>query len=157
MLNLYVNSDRLPLLKHMITRTTALLAAMTVASVCVTCPLAAQTTPAKTDSTARDTTSQRSQGDTVLEADEYPVPLQKVPPVYPLTAQMRNITGKVIVKVLISKEGEPMMASVYKSDAKELEEPAVNAVMKWKFKPAMLKGVPVEFWVMIPFQFNFKK
>ena len=131
--------------------------AMTI-SLWATASLHAQAVPAPSDSAKADTASSPpTSQETFTEIDEYPTPIKKVAPVYPIGAQMRKITGKVLVKVLVGKEGVPIMADIYKSDAAELEEAATDAVMKWRFKPAILKGAPVEYWVVIPFQFNLAK
>ena len=73
---------------------------------------------------------------------------------YPEEARKDGIEGTVWVKILIDEKGNPQKAVILKSDAEVLNQATIDAAMKWKFKPAVLKGKPVEAWVSIPFKFK---
>jgi TonB family protein len=75
-------------------------------------------------------------------------------PIYPEEAKRNKIEGKVFVKVLVDKEGTPKEAIVIKSDSEILSQPAKEAAMKSKFKPALNKGVPTDIWVVLPYRFK---
>ena len=41
-----------------------------------------------------------------------------------------------------------------RSDAEIFNQASIDAAMKWKFSPAILKGKPVAVWVTVPFKFR---
>ena len=68
--------------------------------------------------------------------------LRKTPPVYPKFAQDAHITGKVVLKATITKQGTIEGVQVL-SGPKMLAPSAVDAVKTWKYKPYMLDNQPV--------------
>ena len=68
--------------------------------------------------------------------------LRKTPPVYPRFAQDAHITGKVVLKATISKQGTLEGVQVL-SGPKILAPSAVDAVKTWRYRPYMLDGQPV--------------
>lgn len=69
--------------------------------------------------------------------------VQKVDPQYPEAARNAGARGPVVLKVTISKDGTVTNASAVSGDPK-LVPAAMEAVKKWKFKPYMFNGEPVE-------------
>jgi protein TonB len=73
------------------------------------------------------------------------LPLQRIPPQYPRDAARGGVTGWVQLEVLVNADGSVRSAKVI--DAKPrgvFEASAVQAVMRWKFKPKVENGKPVE-------------
>ena len=68
--------------------------------------------------------------------------IRKTPPVYPRFAQEAHITGKVVLKATITKQGNIEGVQVL-SGPKILAPPAADAVKTWKYRPYMLDGQPV--------------
>ena len=68
--------------------------------------------------------------------------IHKTPPVYPKFAQDAHITGTVVLKATITKQGAIEGIQVL-SGPKLLAPSAVDAVRTWKYKPYMLDGQPV--------------
>jgi len=68
--------------------------------------------------------------------------LRKTPPVYPKFAQEAHITGKVVLKATITKQGTIEGVQVL-SGPKILAPSAVDAVKTWKYRPYMLDGQPI--------------
>ena len=68
--------------------------------------------------------------------------IHKTPPVYPKFAQDAHITGTVVLKATITKQGTIEGIQVL-SGPKLLAPAAVDAVKTWKYKPYMLDGQPV--------------
>ena len=69
-------------------------------------------------------------------------------PEYPRLAKTAGLTGTVWVKALVDKEGNVRQAQVGKSSGTQsLDEVAVTAAYKNKFKPAIQNGRPVAIWV----------
>ena len=84
---------------------------------------------------------------------EPPVPVRTVSPEYPEALRREKISGVVTVKCHIDENGNVTATEVEKSSNAAFEEPAVNAVRKWKFKPARQDGNPVAIKVSIPIRF----
>lgn len=68
--------------------------------------------------------------------------IRKTPPVYPKFAQDAHITGKVVLKATITKQGSIEGVQVL-SGPKILAPAAVDAVKTWKYRPYTLDGQPV--------------
>jgi protein TonB len=93
--------------------------------------------------------------DTVYtKVDVNPVPVKTPPPEYPQAMRRQGISGVVAVSIVIDEKGVVTSTSVAKSSQPEFEAPAVDAVKKWKFKPAQKDGAPVKMKVTIPIRFN---
>ena len=76
-------------------------------------------------------------------------------PRYPKRAAKDRISGKVILKVLISADGSVLKTKVVKAEPRGIfEEAAVNAVSNWKFDPAIYNGQAVKMWVKQPVVFK---
>lgn len=93
----------------------------------------------------------------VLRAEsrfEPPVPVRTVAPDFPNDLRDKGISGVVMVSVLIDAQGNPQGLKVTKSSNSAFEEPAVEALKKWKFKPAERDGEIVALRVIIPIRFS---
>ncbi len=69
--------------------------------------------------------------------------VHKIPPVYPEDAKKAQITGIVQLEAVIGKTGEVEHLEVL-SGPKELQQPALDAVRQWIYKPFLLNGAAVE-------------
>ena len=83
-----------------------------------------------------------------------PVVINRVEPVYPEVARKARISGIVIVECIIDKGGTVRDVQVLKGLPFGLDQAAVEAVKKWKFKPGTLNGQPVD--VIFNLTVNFK-
>ena len=88
------------------------------------------------------------------EYDMEAVPTTRTIPVYPEFARDAQIQGKVILRVYVDAYGRVCAIKVAKS-VTGLDQAAIQAMKKWKFKPASLRGVPVGAWLDIPIDFHF--
>lgn len=94
---------------------------------------------------------------TVARADdalEPPVPVRTVAPKYPAMLKNDGISGVVSVNCVIDEKGNVTEPKVLKSSHPAFAEPALEALSKWKFKPAKRGGVVVSIKITIPIQFN---
>ncbi len=73
---------------------------------------------------------------------------------YPEIAIKAGIEGMVIVQIIVDKEGNPKQPQVVRSPAEVLEQAAVAAVMKQRFKPGMQRNRPVRVRMSIPVRFR---
>ena len=73
------------------------------------------------------------------------IPLQRIPPQYPRDAARNGITGWVQLEVQVNPDGSVRNARVLDAKPRGLfEAAAVQAVLRWKFKPKVVNGLPVE-------------
>ena len=87
---------------------------------------------------------------------EPPVPVRTVAPEYPNELRRDGVSGLVMVKCTIDEQGNVTETLIEKSSNAAFEKPAVDAVKKWKFKPAKQDGAPVAIKVSIPIKFVFE-
>ncbi|MCZ2355250.1 MAG: TonB family protein [Bacteroidia bacterium] len=73
---------------------------------------------------------------------------------YPPTAKEAGISGKVILRLLVGKDGSVVKHIVIKSPHKILTEAVVPHLSSLKFTPAIQANRPVQTWVTIPFDFR---
>ncbi len=73
-----------------------------------------------------------------------PVKISAPPPRYPEAARRARIQGPVILELIIDKQGNVRSVKVLRGLPLGCTEAAVEAVKKWKFKPATMNGRPVE-------------
>lgn len=73
---------------------------------------------------------------------------------YPPQAKEAGITGKVILKVLVDKEGNVDKHIVLKSAHQLLTDACVAQLKTLKFTPAIQAGKPTKFWVVVPVDFK---
>jgi periplasmic protein TonB len=76
----------------------------------------------------------------------------KVPPKYPQKARNNYVQGTVMLRALVSKEGDVTDAFVISGNP-ELGKAAVKAAKLWKYQPYLVQGQPVE--VETTIQMNF--
>ncbi|UCG62660.1 MAG: energy transducer TonB [Candidatus Zixiibacteriota bacterium] len=78
----------------------------------------------------------------------YPEMIYRHVPEYPRLAELAGITGVVHVRVLVDENGNVIDARVQKtSHTTSLDEAAVEAAYKNKFKPGIQNGIAVKCWV----------
>lgn len=79
------------------------------------------------------------------QMDDEVVPLVRIPPNYPRVAQRRGIEGVVTVAFTITRDGrvkDPVVVSANPENV--FDNAAMTAILKWKFKPKVVDGEPVE-------------
>lgn len=72
---------------------------------------------------------------------------------YPPEAKAHKIEGKVVMELLIDADGKVRQAKIISGPGYGLEEAALAAITRFKFRPAEVDGKPVA--VKIPFTYNF--
>jgi protein TonB len=86
--------------------------------------------------------------------ESQPELLHREAAVYPEIAKKMGLQGRVTVEVTIDAQGKPIQAKVIKSASDIFNEAAIEAVMKYSFKPAMMSTGPVTAKIMIPIDFR---
>ena len=73
------------------------------------------------------------------------MPLQRIEPQYPSEARRAGIPGWVEVEFVVNPDGTVRSAKVRDAKPKGLFEAAsITAALRWKFRPKIVNGVPVE-------------
>jgi protein TonB len=83
-----------------------------------------------------------------------PVPIKKVPPIYPRRAALAQAEGRVLIRALVDTAGKIKEIAVDSSAGEIFNKAALQAARQWQFKPAQQKNKPVEAQVIIPFTFK---
>jgi TonB family protein len=86
-----------------------------------------------------------------------PMYRKNTPPQYPLLARRRGYQGKVLLEVLVKKDGRAGSIRLARSSGYEvLDRAAIKGVRNWLFHPAKRGNELVEMWVEIPIRFQLK-
>ena len=89
--------------------------------------------------------------------DDPPQPLSDIRPVYPEIAQEAGIEGTVVVQVFIDKKGRVQDTVILKGIPNTgLDEAAISAIRKTRFRPAKQRERAVGVWISIPVNFRLK-
>lgn len=92
------------------------------------------------------------------DLDSPPMPVNKPPPAYPGSLLGKGIGGRVLVSCAVDEEGRITGTSIKQSSGHpDLDKAAINAVNKWRFKPAVRGGRKVRASCVVPFNFEVKK
>lgn len=87
------------------------------------------------------------------ETEEKPRPVRQIEPSYPADLKKRKIGGWVDVEFIVDERGNVTNPIVTRFEHPEFEQPALEAVQKWKFTPGKIDGKPVKVRVTIPVVF----
>jgi protein TonB len=81
--------------------------------------------------------------------------ISKIEPTYPKIALSARVTGVVLVKAIISREGMITELQVIKGHP-ILVPAAIEAVKQWRYRPYLLNGAPVEVetYITVTFQIS---
>jgi TonB family protein len=79
--------------------------------------------------------------------------IRQVPPVYPAIAMARRLSGAVIVRFTVGKDGHVYSPKLV-SGQPVFRDAAFDAVKQWTYKPAVLDGQPAEQEIEV--RLNFK-
>ena len=88
--------------------------------------------------------------------DTAPTVIKKFPAVYPEHARRLGIQGTVTINVLVSEKGDVADAKILQGikNAVGFDQAALQAVRKWKFEPATVKGIKVKVWIPVAIEFK---
>jgi len=97
-----------------------------------------------------------SRPDYFIAYDTAPQIIYQVQPKYPEFARMSELEGLVGLMVGIDESGKVLEAKIVQSMGGVLDKSAREAVMQWKFKPALQRDIPVPARIYIPVRFQLK-
>lgn len=89
------------------------------------------------------------------EVDKPPKLVRQTPVQYPPKAKRNKVEGRVVLRCLITTDGNADKIEVVESDPEGVfDENAMRSLKYWKFRPGVLKGEMVNTWVKIPMNFK---
>lgn len=81
--------------------------------------------------------------------------LSNPPPNYPVLSLRLNEQGKVVVRVLIGKNGRALDARITQSSGFDrLDQAALRAVLSWRYVPGTVDGQAQDMWFDAPINFR---
>lgn len=87
------------------------------------------------------------------DVDQAPRLLAQVSPLYPSEMRGKKVEGLVSVVFVVDADGKVSNARVEESSHAAFEKPALDAVKKWKFEPALRAGQRVPKKMRVPIRF----
>jgi len=100
--------------------------------------------------------SQAPKKELVLGQGNAPSYARFLPPEYPPRARRMNIQGRVLLRVLINKDGRAADMEVVESAHPDFTRAARRSARHSIYVPMKRFGQPVEAWVLIPFHFQLR-
>ena len=89
------------------------------------------------------------------QPESAPVPIESPSPRYPARALRRGESGEVLLRIHVDPRGEPSQVEVASSSgSRDLDRAALAAARRWRFRPAMRDGMPVDGVVNVPITFD---
>ena len=88
------------------------------------------------------------------EPIEPPVPVRTVAPEYPPEMRRDGTAGLVLINCLVDEKGTVQDPKVEKTSNEAFSQPALDALSKWRFKPAKKAGAAIAIRVSIPIKFT---
>ena len=85
-----------------------------------------------------------------------PTVLRRYKPAYSEEAKKARIEGVVILSAIVRKDGTIEVLKVVRSLDRGLDENAVRAIRRWKFRPGMKDGIPVDVALNVEVNFSLK-
>ena len=83
-----------------------------------------------------------------------PVPIYRPDPDYPEEARKSRFQGTVMLTIVVDAAGNVSHVQVTRPMGMGLDEKAIEAVKKWKFRPGMKNGKPVPVYANIELTFR---
>ena len=75
-------------------------------------------------------------------------------PTFSEEARKSKTQGIVLLAIVVGKDGKPYDIRVRQSLGMGLDEKAIEAVNRWRFRPAMLNGQPVATQIAVEVNFR---
>lgn len=91
-----------------------------------------------------------------VQVDQQPRLIRKTEPKYPVDARRAQMEGIVSVEFTVGITGRATNIKVPKSIGFGFDEASIEAVKKWRFAPAIKKGVRIPVRVKVPIEFSLK-
>lgn len=88
------------------------------------------------------------------ELDRQPTPQYRQAPVYPMALREAGQQGEVLVDFVVTPDGTTANVHAARATAEPFADSAVACVERWRFRPGMKDGVPVNCHLQVPIVFS---
>ncbi len=88
------------------------------------------------------------------QLDRAPRAMVQTSPAYPDDLRRGGIAGSVLVEFIVGVDGKVVKAGAVSWTHREFVDPAVRAVLRWRFEPGTAGGRKVSFRMAVPIEFN---
>ncbi|MBS0210687.1 MAG: energy transducer TonB [Planctomycetes bacterium] len=89
------------------------------------------------------------------DIDRQPSPLYNPSPAYPTDARRVRAVGTVLLSVTVAATGTVKAATVLESSGNEsLDAAALDVIWRWRFRPALRHGQPIDHTIGVPIRFR---
>ncbi len=82
--------------------------------------------------------------------------IKKVIPKYPDIYRRTSFEGKVLMEVIVGRDGKVEKHRILRSDGEHFAAAAESAIQQFRYKPATFRGKPIKFKIVEPFIFRLK-
>ncbi len=83
-----------------------------------------------------------------------PKAVEQARPVYPTAMRRYGITGEVLLSFDVDVDGKVLNPVIARSNNPAFDEPAIAALLKWRFQPGAADGKPVKTKMQVPIIFD---
>ena len=88
------------------------------------------------------------------QLDQRARPVRQVAPAYPSALRQRKVEGTVYVVFVVDTDGRVLEPKVEQATDEAFSGPALDAVRRWRFEPAMVRGEKVRSKMRVPIRFS---
>ena len=85
--------------------------------------------------------------------DIQPKVISQARPIYPNVMKRSGMVGNVLLNFIVDVDGNAREPTVIRSNNPNFEAPAIDAIFKWKFRPGLRNGMPVNTRMQITITF----
>ncbi len=89
----------------------------------------------------------------LAEIDQKPRPIFQAAPTYPAEMRAQKVIGLVQIILVVDAQGRVAQAKIEKTSHDAFNRPALEAVRRWKFEPAVKGGQKVDCKLRVPIRF----
>ena len=90
----------------------------------------------------------------VSELDKAPTVISSVSPTYPRELLRGRVEGSVVLLFVVDESGRVEDPRIENSTHPAFEQPALDAVRRWKFRPGSKEGTSVKTFMKLPMRFR---
>jgi TonB family protein len=91
----------------------------------------------------------------INQVDRKPRIIRRVIPIYPFSAKSGGIEGRVVLRFIVDENGFVQKPEVLRAEPEGVfEESALAAIVKYRFKPALINKKPVKCIVIQPIDYK---
>jgi len=102
--------------------------------------------------------SEKENQDKQTGVDTLPIIIKSVEAVYPIQLRIKGIEGKVVLRFIITKEGDVENLSIIESiPSGVFDKYVLTAIKQYLFKPAIKNGEPVDCDMTMPMLFSLRE